>query len=268
MKQLLKVLHYAGNLWPYYAIITIFSVLLALANLVTPFVIKEAADLVTAVLQGGQPNYWQGFWLAMIFLASDVAQTMFSNVGGYYGDIMAAKLKKMLSEKYYAHLLSLPQSYFDQELTGTIINRLNRTISELTNFMNFFANNFFQMILTMVFTLAVVAYFSWEVAVLLFIIYPLFVWLTSITSKEWQEHQQKKNHHTDVAGGRFAETIGQIKVVKSFIQEQRERNVFDRHYAQTIDITKVQSMQWHKMDVVRRLMLNVIFFLIFTTSLT
>ncbi len=262
MKELLKILLYAKNLWPYYLIITVMSVLLALSNQVVPFVVKAVADLVTAALQGHQADMLQVLWLALALFGSDIVATLFSNWGGYYGDIMAAKLKKQLSESYYQHLLKLPQSYYDNELTGTIINRLNRTIAELTNFMNFFSNNFFQMILTMVFTLVVVAYFSWEVAILLFIIYPLFLWLTGITSKQWQAQQQAKNLHTDIASGRFAEAVSQIRVVKSFNQESRELRHLGHHYQKTIDITYDQSRQWHKMDITRRLILNFIFFVI------
>jgi ATP-binding cassette subfamily B protein len=262
VKDLLKILLFAKNLWPYYLVITVTSVLLALSNQVVPFVVKGVADLVTHVVQGGQPDYTQALWLAVILFASDVAGTLLSNWGGYYGDIMSAKLKKQLSERYYQHLLTLPQGYYDSELTGKIINRLNRTISELTNFMNFFSNNFFQMILTMVFTLVVVAFYSWEVAILLFIIYPLFLWLTGITSKQWQAQQKEKNLHTDIASGRFAEAVSQIRVVKSFNQEPRELRHLRHHYQKTIDITHTQSRQWHQMDIVRRLTLNLIFFVI------
>lgn len=262
MKTLGKVLLYARNLWPYYLVITVFSVLLALANQASPFIIKEVTDEALRVIHGAQVNYWHAVVLAGLFFGADVATTLFSNWGGYYGDIMAAKLKKQLSERYYEQLLRLPQSYYDTELTGTVINRLNRTITELTNFMNFFANNFFQMILTMVFTLIVVAMYSWEVAVLLFIVYPLFLWLTSITSREWQAHQTAKNKHADIAGGRFAEAISQVRVVKSFGQESRELQHLQHHYQAYADITHTQSRQWHIMDVARRLALNVIFFVI------
>jgi ATP-binding cassette subfamily B protein len=262
VKDLLKILLFAKNLWPYYLVITITSVLLALSNQVVPFVVKAVADLVTHAVQGGQPDYTQALWLTVVLFGADVAGTLLSNWGGYYGDIMSAKLKKQLSERYYQHLLTLPQGYYDSELTGTIINRLNRTISELTNFMNFFSNNFFQMILTMVFTLVVVAFYSWEVAILLFIIYPLFLWLTGITSKQWQAQQKEKNLHTDIASGRFAEAVSQIRVVKSFNQEPRELRHLRHHYQKTIDITHTQSRQWHQMDIVRRLTLNLIFFVI------
>lgn len=262
MKDIFKILLYAKNLWPYYLIITVTSVLLALSNQIVPFVVKAVADLVTNAIHGQQPNYGEAIWLAVALFGADVAGTLLSNWGGYYGDIMSAKLKKQLSERYYEHLLTLPQSYFDNELTGTIINRLNRTISELSNFMNFFSNNFFQMILTMVFTLIVVAYYSWQVAALLFIIYPLFLWLTGLTSKQWRAQQKEKNLLTDVASGRFAEAISQIRVVKSFNQEPRELRHLRHNYQKTVDITYKQSRQWHAMDILRRLTLNVIFLVI------
>lgn len=262
MKYLFKILLQARNLWPYYLIISISSILLALSNQVVPFIVKAVADLVTNAVQGQSVDYGLAIWLAVAMFGADVAGTLLSNWGGYYGDVMSAKLRKQLSERYYQHLLTLPQSYYDNELTGTIINRLNRTISELTGFMNFFSNNFFQMILTMVFTLVIVAYYSWEVAVMLFIIYPLFLWLTGITSKQWQAQQAEKNLHTDIASGRFAEAISQIRVVKAFGQEQRELRHLQKHFQKTVDVTYTQSRQWHGMDVLRRLALNLIFFVI------
>lgn len=263
MNALIRTLKLARNLWPLYLAITFFSVLMSLSGLAIPFIIKSATDLMVEVVRGEPADYMLGFWLAVALLAADVGNTLFTNWGGYYGDMMSAKLKKQLSERYYEHLLKLPQAYFDRELTGTIINRLNRTIFEVTNFMNIFANNFFQMIVSIFLTLGIVLFYSWEIALLLFIVYPLFLWLTALTSKRWQVYQEEKNHHTDIASGRFAEVVAQIKVVKSFIQEVLELRHFERHYQRTVDITKHQSIYWHNMDIARRLVLNVIFFLIF-----
>lgn len=263
MKILLKVLHYARNLWPYYTGIIIFSILMSLTALATPFIIKAATDLIVASLGGGYADVNGVIWLAVALFAVDVLNTLFTNWGGYLGDVMSAKLKKQLSERYYTHLLKLPQSYYDHELTGTIINRLNRTIFEVTQFMNMFANNFFQMFLTMILTLFIVLFYSWELAVLLFVLYPVFMWLTTLTSKKWQTWQTAKNLETDIASGRFAEVISQIRVVKSFIQETLEFRHFERRFQKTVDITRKQSQYWHNMDIGRRIVLNVIFFAIF-----
>lgn len=263
MHTLIKVLSYARHLWPYYVGIILFSILMSLTALAAPFIIKEATDLVVASIQSGKADVSGAIWLAILLFIADILNTLFTNWGGYLGDVMSAKLKKQLSERYYSQLLKLPQSYYDQELTGTIINRLNRTIFEVTQFMNMFANNFFQMFLTMILTIIIVLTYSWELALLLIILYPLFMWLTAMTSNKWQKWQNEKNLQTDIASGRFNEVIAQIRVVKSFIQENVEFRHFERRFQKTIDITYKQSRYWHNMDITRRLVLNAIFFAIF-----
>lgn len=263
MKILLKVLRYARNLWPYYTGIIFFSILMSLTALATPFIIKAATDLIVKSLESGQADVTGALYLAIALFVVDVLNTLFTNWGGYLGDVMSAKLKKQLAERYYTHLLKLPQSYYDHELTGTIINRLDRTIHEVGSFMNVFANNFFQMILTMILTLVIVLFYSWELALLLFVLYPIFMWLTALTSKKWQAYQKAKNKQVDIASGRFAEVIAQIRVVKSFIQETLEFRHFERRFQKSVDITGKQSAYWHNMDIARRLVLNVVFFAIF-----
>lgn len=263
MKALLRILSYSSNLWPYYTGVAVFSVLMSLTALATPFLIKAATDLIVATIETGEVNVTSALWIAVWLFVFDAGNTLFTNLGGYLGDVMSAKLRKQLSERYYQHLLTLPQAYFDTELTGKIISRLGRTITEVTQFLNMFANNFFQMFLTMALTLIIVFYYSWELALLLLILYPLFMWLTALTSHKWQRWQDQKNKATDIASGRFAEVVAQIKVVKSFLQEPIELSHFQKQFTRTIDITDRQSKYWHGMDTSRRLVLNVIFFAIF-----
>ena len=260
MQSLIKAVSYASHLKRYYAAIIIASLLVALTGLAVPFVIKEAIDLMVEAIKSNTPDIRGVILLAIVLLGFDVLNTIIRNLGGYAGDMLAAKLKKQLSIRYFEHLLRLNQNYFDEELTGTIINRLNRAITEITNFLNIFANNFFQLIITSIITIGVVAFYSWPLAILVFSLYPIFLYLTSLTSKKWQRLQDQKNTVTDHASGRFAEVIAQIRIVKSYIQEKREFMLFSRQYQKTVTITADQSWYWHKMDIIRGLILSIIFF--------
>ena len=55
---------------------------------------------------------------------------------------MSERMRQILSNRYFDKLLQLPQRYFDDNLTGTIVSRLDRTITEVTHFAKSFANNF------------------------------------------------------------------------------------------------------------------------------
>lgn len=263
MRSLGKILSSTRALWPYYGAILVSSILVTITSLLMPFIISGATDQVVEVVKNGghsDSHVRTIMWFAVALLAADVANTIISNIGGYFGDVAAVRMRRILSTRYYEKLLTLPQSYFDRELTGTIINRLSRNISETTQFLNMFANNFLPMLLTTFAVLIISAVYSWPLALLLLIVFPVYMYLTTLTSKKWQVLEQQKNEQFDIAGGRFAEVVGQIRVVKSFGQEKRELTSFDDRYASTVATTRVQSRYWHLMDAARRGSLNVIFF--------
>jgi ATP-binding cassette subfamily B protein len=199
-------------------------------------------------------------WLATALLALSLANSAISNLTGYWGDVMATRLRAILSRRYFEKLLRLPQRYFDNELTGTIISRLNRSITSITDFLNMFANSFFPTLITLGAVLVITLFYSPWLALLLVVIYPTFIWLTALTSKKWQVWEHRKNEHYDIAGGRFAEVVGQMRVVKSFVTERSELRAFGAHFDDAVGLTAEQSAYWHRMDLARRAVLDVVFF--------
>lgn len=263
MKDLWRIITFTKSLWRYYLGISIFTILLAVMTQIQPLLTKGAIDQISRSLGGGHANVKLVALFVILIFLTDFAQTILSNIGGYIGDVMSQKLMQNLSEKYYRHVLSLPQGYFDKELSGKIVNRMSRGIGQIGNFMQIMSNNFLQFLFSTILSLAVVAYFSWQVALMLLLLYPIFIWLTSRTSNKWQEYQKVINKHQDIMMGRFTESVGQIRVVKSFLQEARELKFFGRHVGEVIKTTYPQSKLWHKQDIVRRLVLNVIFLAVY-----
>lgn len=263
MKSLWRIVRFTRELWPYYAGVALFSVLVAATTQVQPLLTKSIVDEITKLV-GEQDVRTTVIILAVlgIFLA-DLGQNLFSNIGGVIGDQLQARLRKTLSERYFAHLLKLPQRYFDTELSGKVLNQLNRSIDQITTFAQAFSNNFLQFIFSTVLSLAIIAVYSWPVALMLGALYPIFIWLTTRTSGRWREYQTAINGESDVATGRFAEAIGQIKVVKSFGQEARELTHFKTRYQRIVDTTWPQSKLWHGQDFIRRLVLNIIFLAVY-----
>jgi len=260
MKYIFRIIRFTKELKVYYITISILSILIAVTGLIYPLLSGWAIDEIRF---GTDANVGKLVFIVVLIFASDLASNLLSNINGHIGDRMASKLSKSLGSKYYQHLLSLPQSYFDSDMTGKIINRLNRSIVQIVNFMQIWSNNFLQFIFSTVLALAIVAYYSWQVALLLFTLYPIFVLMTVKASSTWQGYQKKINLNADIASGRFAESISQVKVVKSYIQEKRELSFFNKHSQNIINYTKPQSRYWHIKDFQRRFVLNIIFFLIY-----
>ena len=263
MASLLRIVRFTRALAPLYTAIILCSVLTAAAALAVPFLIGHATDTVAAAVGGQTPigtAVRAVVLIAAAVLLAELFNTVVSNVGGWFGDVMSNRMRTILSVRYYDKLLHLPQRWFDGEITGTIVARLNRSITEITNFAKMMSNSFASMLITTVAVLAISAWYAWPLTVLLLIVFPLYVWLTSLTSVKWQRLEGEKNEQVDIASGRFAEVVGQIRVVKSFVRERSELEDFRRRFGSTDATTRAQSTHWHRMDVIRRAVLNLVFF--------
>ncbi|PMC70731.1 ABC transporter ATP-binding protein [Corynebacterium aurimucosum] len=246
MNSILRIVRSASALWPFYLGVLITASVTAILSLLTPFILREATDTVVA----GGPLRTILWWVVALFVA-DALGNVVKNIGGYIGDVMVARLRQILSTRYFAKLLSVPQGYYDNQVTGTIIARLDRSIANITQFLQSFSNNFFVMLIQAAAVLVITAVYYWPLAILLAALFPIYMWLTALTSERWQEYEAIKNENIDVANGRFAEVIGQVKVTKSFVAEARELASFGSRYRTVVDTTKPQSRWWHSMDTAR-----------------
>ena len=248
MDSITRIVRSASALWPYYLGVLLTATVSAILALTSPFIVRGATNTIVDAVQGGTDS---GdalrkvlIFAAFLFLA-DAANSVFKNIGGYIGDVMVSRLRQILSTRYFAKLLSLPQGYYDNQVTGTIIARLDRSIMFITMFVQSFANNFFSTLIQVAAVLAITAWYYWPLAVLLAALFPVYMWLTALTSKRWQKFEKDKNEQIDVANGRFAEVIGQIKVTKSFVAEPRELKDFARHYGKYVSTTQPQLSLIH-----------------------
>ncbi len=263
MRELVKIVRYSWELKRYYLITAGFVVLVAVLNQANPFLLKFLVDAVVERGSGGSVSSGRiGALLGMLF-AAGVLVSLATNIQGHIGDILGSKLQTLLSRRYYDHLLELPLEFYDNEITGRITGRLERSITGISELVQVMANNFISFFLTSAFTLVILASYSPLVALLLAVLFPLYIWLTTLTSRRWQMKQETINADRDYANGRFVEVIGNVRVVKSFVMEAAERRIFAGRRSDIEAMTKVQSKEWHRFDVYRGLSLNVIFFAIY-----
>ena len=257
----MRVARSASALWPFYIAVVVVSSIVAGLGLISPFLIREATDTIVAALNDDSVAHPARtvIWLAIALFAAEALASLLRNVSGYLGDVMVARIRQIMSTRYFAKLLALPQRYYDNQVTGTIIARLDRSIANVTQFIQSFSNNFLPMLLQVVAILGITAYYYWPLTVLLALLFPLYTWLTALTSKRWQVFEQEKNANIDEGNGRFAEVVGQVKVTKSYGAEVRELDKFGHHYTNVVDITRPQSRWWHSMDTARGVAMNLIF---------
>ncbi len=262
MKNIGKIIRIARPLYSLIGIIAFLILAGALLDLVTPILSKYIVDEVVKNVQSSNGNYSNLILYLGLAFGASVISTIFGSISERLGDHFAGKLRKFLTEKFYRKVLTLSQNYFDSELSGKIVNQLNRGIQSIQQFINTSTNFILPTFLQSIFTIVVLAYYSLSVAALTFALFPIYLYLSTRSTKVWGREEEAKNKLEDTNRGRIQEVIGNIKVVKSFNTEKVEYGIVSNNLTEVNKIYARQSNTFHIFDFLRNISLNVILLII------
>jgi ATP-binding cassette subfamily B protein len=241
----------------------LFVIVTAALALVPPLLSKQVVDIIVAKLGGGKESFSRLYLLLGALIVVDVLTTILTAVSQWVGDILGVRLQTYLSQKFYKHILGLHIGYYDNHVTGNIVNKMYRGIASITEFIQSMLNNFLPFFLTAFVTIILLAKYSVVIAILLATLFPIYILISHNSSKAWQRYEGEKNGINDESQGRVFESISGIRIVKSFAAELHEWTTFltARHKIEKLAIT--QTKEWHWYDFLRRFILNIILFAIY-----
>ncbi|MFW5702702.1 MAG: ABC transporter ATP-binding protein [Candidatus Dojkabacteria bacterium] len=262
MKNILGVLKLAKPLYGIMVALSLLILIQATIEQVAPILSKFIVDEISLQIQDESGDIERIFWLIAAAFGANMLVAVLSSLSSRLGDHFAGELNRFLTEKFYIKVLNLPQSYFDSEVSGKIVNQLSRGINSLKNFANTSTNFVLPSLMQSIFTIAVLAYYSPPVALFIFLLFPIYFVLTQMSAKKWGKKEEKKNAIEDTTRGRIQEVISNIKVVKSFLNEAREWSFISGNMISSNKIYAKQSFQFHSFDFLRNTSLQIILLLV------
>ncbi|OGE09900.1 hypothetical protein A3A60_04915 [Candidatus Curtissbacteria bacterium RIFCSPLOWO2_01_FULL_42_26] len=258
MKNILKIIKISKTLHGIAATIVILIVASSVIELIPPILSKFIVDEILVQIKNQTGNFQKLIFLILLsFLLSLISQII-TTASERLGDHFAGRLRKFLTEKFYEKVLTLPQTYFDGEISGKIVNQLNRAIFTIQTFINGSTNFILPMFLQSVLTIAVLAYYNIPIAIFVFILFPIYMTLSYYSTKKWGKYEVEKNKIEDITRGRIFEVIGNIKLVKSALAEKNEFNFAANNLTKINKIFAHQSWTFHKFDFLRNFSLILI----------
>lgn len=250
---------------PLHKLVTVLSILILLSSLLellAPILSKYIVDDIVLNIQYKSGNITNLSLLIALSFLSSLLSLVITTLSNRLGDHTAGRFRQYLTEKFYYKVLTLPQSYFDSELSGKIVNQLNRGIQSIQDFMNTSSNFILPALLQSIFTVAVLAFYNIPIAIFMLLLFPIYMSISFYSTIKWGKAEVEKNKIEDVTKGRIQEVILNIPLVKSFNNELSEyKNVV----ANLTNINKIyanQSTTFHIFDFLRGLSLNLIILII------
>lgn len=262
MKNIYKIIKVSRPLHGLFALIGILILLSSMLALVSPILSKLIVDEIVQQIDTHRGNIQKlGLLIALAF-GANLLGLVVSAISNRLGDHLAGKLRKFLVEKFYDKVLRLPQSYFDSEISGKIINQLNRGIQVTQDFMNTSTNFILPSVIQGTFTIVILSFYNSPIAIFVLILFPVYITLSYYSTKRWGEREVEKNRTEDITRGRMTEVILNMPLVKSFTQEVSEFKFISQNLSSINAIYAKQSQTYHIYDFFRELSLHIVLLLV------
>ena len=219
-----KVLKYIGK----YKYLLPVSILLALATvaltLYVPILIGDAIDLMIGVGQVDIQKVIEILLLAVVLIgATALSQWLMSMINNRIAYHVARDVRR----DAFAKIERLPLSYLDTHSHGDL---LSRTVNDTEQFSEGLLLGFTQLftgVMTILGTLALLIVLEWRVAIVVFVLTPLSLFVARFIAKKtynmFKEQSATKGEQTAL----IDEMIGNQKVVKAFGYEDKAVERFD-----------------------------------------
>src|SRR3990172_5399295 len=251
MKNIFKLIRFAK---PYHKIIYFISVIIVFTTvleLVSPYIIKLIVDQIELQITKGSGDLQRLYILIGFLFLSSLLGIVFEAINQRMGDYAGGRIGKFLTEKFYKKIFTLSQRYFDSQLSGKIVNQLNRGILSLQDFLGQASNFIVPAFIRSFFIIIVLAFYSIPIALLVLLIFPFYIYISHYSTKKWGEREMERNQIEDVTRGRIQEVINNIRLVKSFSTQLKEWGLVSSNIKKSVAIYDKQSMTYHLLNFIR-----------------
>ena len=214
MNSIFKIIKLSKPQHRWIGVACMLITLQAILQQAMPVTLKFVVDELSKQISDGTGDLQTLTFLFALILGINIFKVVLSSLNQRLGDHIASRLGRYLTEIYYRKIFTLPQVYFDSEISGKIVNQLNRGINSIRDFIGTATNFIMPALLQAIFGIGVLAYFDLSIALLALAVFPVYIAISGYSTKKWGEMQERKNVYEDATRGRISEVIGNIKLVK------------------------------------------------------
>jgi subfamily B ATP-binding cassette protein MsbA len=194
-----------------------------LSGLVLPATSKYLIDDVV-----GKRNAELLVWLAAAAGSATVIQAATSFAISQVLGVAAQRAITNMRRDVQAHVLRLPVSYFDSTKSGVLISRIMTDAEGIRNLVGTGLVQFVGGFVTASIALGVLFYLNWRLTTITLVILLTFGGGMAVAFKRLRPlFRERSKINADVTG-RLGESLGGIRIVKSYIAEKREEIVFTK----------------------------------------
>ena len=195
-------------------------------EIVLPMIIREITSVATTDIS-------KLTWTLILRLAAVYGVLKLVDMAaGYYmiyiGHGMGVKIEKDMREDMFAHLLTVPFSYFDKTKVGQLMSRITTDLFDISEFSHHCPEEFFIAGIKVVASFSILASINLTLTVATFIAIPLIFFGTIYFRRKMRTAFKERRVIAGDVNAQTETALLGIRVVKSFANEELEKEKFNK----------------------------------------
>ncbi|KHJ56247.1 multidrug ABC transporter ATP-binding protein [Aureimonas altamirensis] len=163
----------------------------------------------------------------------------------YFGHMLGINIETEMRARAFDHLQKLSFGYFDNNKTGHLVARLTKDLEEIGEIAHHGPEDLFIAIMTFIGAFLLMLFIHPPLAMITAVIVPFGTWLTARYGARMADTWRAIYRSVGDFNARIEENVGGIRVVKSFTNEEHERNLFRednmRYRARKLDAYRIMA---------------------------
>ncbi len=212
-------------LLPYRAKVAVSVALLftiAALDLVGPIVVQRAID--GPIATGDLSDLWM---YVLVFLTSLIVAFGLRYVQVIVMNRVGQEVMARLRVEIFAHIQNMHLQFFDRNPVGRLLTRVTSDVAALNELFTSGVVAIFGDVFTLIGIVAVLFYYSWQLALVTFIVLPFLMYATWLFKIKARESYRAVRKQTARLSAFLQEQITGMAIVQMFAQEAKTQNTFD-----------------------------------------
>ncbi len=251
MKNISKIIRLSKFLYKKILLLSFLVLIMSIVQQAQPFFVKLIVDDIELQITSRSGDSKRVMLLMLGMLVTNLFANLLNSVNMRFGDYINSRVKKFLTQTFYGKVFTLPQRYFDSEVSGKILNQLGRGIDSIQQFMGMATNFVLPAIFQSILTVGILMYYSRPIGLIALFVFPAYILASSYSTKRWGKEEVKKNKLEDISRGRIQEVIGNIRLVRGFMMQAKEWKFVSKQMTKINQIYDKQSTTYHILNFLR-----------------
>jgi ATP-binding cassette, subfamily B, bacterial MsbA len=172
-----------------------------------------------------------------VFLGLVILQGLCSMGHSYLTAWISQRIIADFRRHLFAHLHTLSVSFFARRRTGELLSRLMNDVTVIQSVVTETPIDSAKQLVTFIGGITFLLMMNWRLCLLILVLLPLLVLVAKVFGRRLKSLSTSIQDHTAAMSTLIEEVISGIRIVKSFVQSQREQTRFTAQVEQTLALT-------------------------------